>query len=66
MYTHLDKSGKPCGILVNRGWMPEDLKQMKLDSDANVTKVKGVLYRGDSKHLESKKNSPILGDYWSV
>ena len=26
MYTHLDKNNKVCGILVNRGWMPDDLK----------------------------------------
>ena len=26
LYTHLNSEGKPCGILVNRGWVPHDLK----------------------------------------
>ena len=25
-YTHLDKEGNPCAILINRGWIPWDLK----------------------------------------
>ena len=25
MFTHLDKNERPCGILVNRGWVPKDL-----------------------------------------
>lgn len=25
-YTHLDANGKECAILVNRGWVPYDLK----------------------------------------
>jgi len=32
----------------------------------NITKVKGVLYRGDEKTIESKKNSPLLNEYWTV
>ena len=30
-YTHLDKDEKPCGILVNRGWIPWDLKNHRYD-----------------------------------
>ena len=33
-YTHLDKNGEPNAILVNRGWVPFDLKghRMHLNS----------------------------------
>jgi cytochrome oxidase assembly protein ShyY1 len=30
-FTHLDKNEKACGILVNRGWVPWDLKDIRLD-----------------------------------
>ena len=30
-YTHLDKNDEPCGILVNRGWVPWDLKDFRYD-----------------------------------
>jgi len=29
-YTHLDSSGKPSAIFVNRGWVPYDLKDSRL------------------------------------
>ena len=32
-YTHLDKNDKPCGLLVNRGWVPWDLMNVKYDKD---------------------------------
>lgn len=60
MYTHLDKDDKPCGILVNRGWAPWDLHMLGDDKITDFTKVQGVLYQGDTKTRESKKNSPIL------
>ena len=25
-FTHLNEKGEECGVLVNRGWVPEDLK----------------------------------------
>ena len=28
-YTHLSKSGQVQGVLVNRGWMPWDLKDFR-------------------------------------
>ena len=28
-YTHLDKNGQACAILVNRGWVPYDLVNTK-------------------------------------
>lgn len=47
-YTHLNKNEEPCAILVNRGWMPWDLRNFRYDkADSSVTKVQGVLYRGD-------------------
>ena len=57
-YTHLDKNGQPCGILVNRGWMPWDLKDMRQDRIVDRTKVRGVLYTGDAKTKYSKENEP--------
>lgn len=38
-YTHLDKDQKLQGILVNRGWIPWDLKDWKYDKKVSVTKV---------------------------
>ncbi len=29
-YTHLNEKGEECGILVNRGWVPLDLHEMKM------------------------------------
>jgi len=38
MYTHLNKDEEACGILVNRGWLPWDLRHFKYDRmvDGNV------------------------------
>lgn len=30
-YTHLNKQDQPSGIMVNRGWMPHDLKNFRYD-----------------------------------
>lgn len=46
-YTHLNAKEQPCGILVNRGWFPWDLKDWNYDKHNSATLVKGVLYRGD-------------------
>lgn len=59
-YTHLDKNNRPCGVLVNRGWMPWDLKDIKKDREVDVSKVSGILYRGDAKTIDSKKNVPVM------
>ena len=59
-YTHLDKNDKPCGILVNRGWVPRDLKNLGIEKgNANLYTVQGVLYRGDPVTRETKNNIPI-------
>ena len=65
-YTHLDKNEKPCAVLVNRGWMPWDLMDYKQDRNNSVTKVQGILYRGDCKTKYSKPNQPALSNYHSV
>lgn len=65
-YTHLDKQDRPCAVLVNRGWMPWDLKDFRYDRANNVTQISGVLYRGDAKTKYSKPNQPALNTYKSV
>jgi len=65
-YTHLDENDRPCGVLVNRGWMPWDLMDYKSDRNNSVTKVQGILYRGDAKTKYSKENQPALNKYTSV
>lgn len=47
-YTHLNGKEEPCAVLVNRGWMPWDLRDFRYDKAQSVTKVQGVLYRGDA------------------
>jgi len=66
LYTHLDKDDKPCGVLVNRGWAPWDLHNLGNDKIADFTKVEGVLYQGDPKTRDSKKNTPILQELFST
>ena len=34
-YTHLNKQDQPCGIMINRGWMPHDLKNFRYDRSNN-------------------------------
>ena len=65
-YTHLDKDDKPCGVLVNRGWVPWDLHLLGGDKIVDITKIQGVLYQGDTKTRESKKNTPILNELFSA
>jgi cytochrome oxidase assembly protein ShyY1 len=65
-YTHLDKDEKPCAILVNRGWMPWDLMDYKSDRNNSVTKVQGILYRGDNKTKYSKPNQPAMTAFTTV
>ena len=65
-YTHLDKEGRPCAILVNRGWMPWDLKDFRHDRLVNMMKVSGVLYRGDAKTKYSKANVPLRREFWAT
>jgi hypothetical protein len=45
---------------VNRGWLAKDVSYFGNDKIANFTQVEGVLYQGDEKTRDSKKNTPIL------
>jgi cytochrome oxidase assembly protein ShyY1 len=66
-YTHLNGNDEPCAILVNRGWLPWDLRSFRYDkSEASVSKVEGILYRGDPKTKYSKPNQPAYQEYHSI
>lgn len=65
--THLNAKGEECGILVNRGWVPLDLKDLKMHYTSPVSgEIEGVLYRGDAKHKYSVPNEPTISRYTSV
>ena len=66
-YTHLDADGKEQAILVNRGWVPWDLKDQKMHfATDNMGTISGVLYRGDVETKYSKLNNPTIGQYLTV
>ena len=65
-YTHLDSNGQPCGILVNRGWVPQDLAQTKQHAMTVAGTIHGVLYRGDALNKWSQPNSPTIEHYTVV
>lgn len=66
-YTHLDASGKEQAILVNRGWVPADLKNARMHLRTNTMgTIQGVLYRGDVETKYSLPNSPMINDYYHV
>lgn len=60
-FTHLNEKGEECGILVNRGWVPFDLKDMKMHyTGVTSGEIIGLLYRGDARHKYSKPNDPMI------
>jgi cytochrome oxidase assembly protein ShyY1 len=60
-YTHLNEKGEECGILVNRGWVPHDLKDLKYHyTGVTSGEITGILYRGDAKTKYSKPNEPTI------
>ena len=65
--THLDKSGKVQSILVNRGWIPHDLRDQRMhyNTDALGT-IRGLLYRGDADTKYSKRNNPTIKEYYTA
>ena len=66
-YTHLNEKGETCGILVNRGWVPKDLKDMKMHyTGAMSGTITGILYRGDNKTKYSRPNEPTIERYTRV
>mmetsp|Transcript_9716 Transcript_9716/g.14800 ORF Transcript_9716/g.14800 Transcript_9716/m.14800 type:complete len:253 (-) Transcript_9716:106-864(-) len=62
-FTHLNGNEMACGIAVNRGWMPHDLKDMRYDKANSHVSITGVLYRGDAKTKYSGVNQPLLSAY---
>jgi cytochrome oxidase assembly protein ShyY1 len=66
-YTHLNEAGEECGILVNRGWVPLDLKDLKYHyTGVTSGEITGILYRGDAKNKYSKPNEPTIMRFTSV
>jgi cytochrome oxidase assembly protein ShyY1 len=66
-YTHLDSQGKEQAIIVNRGWVPWDLRNQRLHYGADTMgTISGVLYRGDVETKYSKSNNPTIGQYLNV
>ena len=66
-YTHLDSNGKEQAILVNRGWVPKDLRDARLHlNNATFGAIRGVLYRGDAKTKYWLPNNPTIDQYLSV
>ena len=66
-FTHLDANGKEQAILVNRGWVPYDLKDQRMHYNTNsMGSITGLLYRGDAQTKYSKLNNPSQKHYWSV
>ncbi len=60
-YTHLNEKGEECGILVNRGFLPDDFKNVKMHyTGVTSGAITGVLYRGDSKTKYSSTNEPTI------
>lgn len=66
-YTHLNEKGEECGILVNRGWVPKDLVDLKLHYTGTTSgTITGLLYRGDAKTKYSRPNTPTLDLYHTI
>lgn len=65
--THVNDKGEECGILVNRGWVPLDFKDLKMHyTGVNSGEIIGFLYRGDTKFKYSGLNEPLNGRYTIV
>ena len=66
-YTHLDANGKEQAIIVNRGWVPSDFKDLKYHyNTASAGSINGILYRGEAKTKYSQPNTPIAEEYTHV
>lgn len=66
-YTHLNNKGEECGILVNRGWIPLDFKDLRMHyTGVSSGEITGVLYRGDAQTKYSKPNEPTIQRYTYV
>ena len=66
-FTHLNEKCEECGIMVNRGWVPEDLLGQKVHyMGVTSGKIVGLLYRGDAKNKYSTPNDPMVDQYHRV
>jgi cytochrome oxidase assembly protein ShyY1 len=66
-YTHLNENDDESAILVNRGWVPEDLRYMRMHYATEATgEITGILYRGDAKTKYSVSNEPLTARYTNV
>ena len=66
-YTHLDSNGVEQAIIVNRGWVPYDLRDSRMHyNNSSFGAIRGVLYRGDAKTKYWLPNSPTIKQYTSV
>ena len=66
-YTHLNEKGEECGILVSRGWIPYDFKDLNYHyTSATSGTITGLLYRGDAKTKYAQLNTPSTLDYKRV
>lgn len=66
-YTHLNEKNEECGILVNRGWVPQDFKDLKMHYTGVVAgEITGLLYRGDAQTKYSLPNEPTIERYHTV
>lgn len=59
-YTHLGEDGSPRGILVNRGWVPIDLKDQRMHIHSTNGTITGVLTRGQPETKYSKPNTAMI------
>lgn len=66
LYTHLNESGEACAILVNRGWIPYDLRMQRMHLKQSAGIVTGLLYTGDKKNKWAIPNSPTIDSYRNV
>ena len=66
-YTHLNNSGKPCAILVNRGWVPIDLRNTHQHQNTTTGTIYGTLIKGgDAQNKWSISNSPTIETFTNV
>ena len=66
-YTHLNNKKEECGILVNQGWVPTDLVDLRRHKYGQYTaKIEGILYRGDALSKWSPQNTILGEEYYNV